>query len=371
MRQKLFIFFIVIFLTTVGCSQKKHKETSVPKLEIDVAQVMSDSILMRYEFVTHLTSGYDAIIQPRVSGYLKRSFVKSGEPVKRGDLLFVIDADLLNTTLRAAQSSLLSAQAKESEARNNYERALPLARQGAISESQMDAYKTNYTSAQQAVRSAREQLENARLQVGYARIYSPINGIAAYTSAHEGDYVGVGTQYPTLTTISNMDTLKAEISIPTSLYLRYATSGRATYDNRNLLSDISLYLDNGQEYKYKGVYDYTQQNISPTAGTISLIVDFPNPESYLKAGEYARIRTGMGQKRLCVLVSQQAVISSQGVNYVWVIKSDSTAQYRRVDVGDKYDSQWVVESGLQPGEVVALTGVQKLRNGQKVTLVKK
>ena len=371
MRQKLFIFLFFTALITAGCSHKTNKKTSMPNLEIEVARVTSDSILMRYEFVTHLTSGYDAIIQPRVSGYLKRSYIKAGEPVKRGDLLFVIDADLLNTTLRAAQSNLLSAQAKESEARNNYERALPLASQGAISESQMDEYKTSYVSAQQAVKSAREQFENARLQVGYARIYAPINGIVAYSQAHEGDYVGVGTQYPTLTTISNMDTLKAEISIPTSLYLRYATSGRATYDNRNLLSDVRLFLDNGQEYKYKGVYDYTQQNISPTAGTISLFVDFPNPESYLKVGEYARIQAGMGQKQLCVLVPQQAVVSSQGINYAWVITPDSTAQYRRVEVGEKYGSQWIIESGLQQDEMVALTGVQKLRNGEKVTPIKK
>ena len=367
MRQKLFIFLVIVTLFAVRCK----KETSVPNLEVEVAQVMSDSILMRYEFVTHLTSGYDAIIQPRVSGYLKRSFVKSGELVTRGDLLYVIDADLLNTSLRAAQSNLLSAQAKEREARNNYVRALPLAEQGAISESQMDEYKTNYTSARQAVQSAREQLENARLQVSYARIYSPINGIASYSSVHEGDYVGVGTQYPTLTTISNMDTLKAEISIPTSLYLRYAAAGRATYDNRNLLSDVSLYLDNGQEYKYKGIYDYTRQNISPTAGTISLVVDFPNPESYLKAGEYARIQTAMGRKRLCVLVPQMSVASSQGVYYVWVIQPDSTVQYRRVKLGEKYDSLWIVDEGLQANEVIALTGLQKLRNGEKVTPMKK
>lgn len=371
MRHNLFVFLIAISLLVVGCRHDTRKEKSMLRLEIEVAEVLADSIMMRYEFVTHLTSGYEAIIQPRVSGYLKRSFVKSGEPVKRGDLLYVLDADLLTTTLRASQANFSSALAKESEARNNYERALPLASQGAISESQMDEYKTNYVAARQAVQSAREQLENAKLQVGYARIYSPINGIASYSPVHEGDYVGVGTKYPTLTTISNMDTLKAEISIPTTLYLRHATSNRATYDNRNLLSDVRLYLDNGYEYKYRGVYDYTQQNISPTAGTISLFVDFPNPEFFLKAGEYVRINTGMGRKRLCVLVPQTAVVSSQGVNYVWVIQQDSSAQYRRIEVGEQYGSQWIVDQGLQAGEKVALTGVQKLRNGEKVVPINK
>ncbi len=367
MRQNVYMLLIVTALTMSGCEHKTVSKSNEPRLEIEVQAVRADSILMNYEFTTHLKSGYDAVIQPRVSGYLQRSYIKSGEPVKRGDLLFVIDANLLNTTMRAAQADLLSAQAKESEAKNNYERALPLASQGAISQTQMDEYKTTFAAARQAVQSARQQLENARLQVGYTRIYAPISGIVAATSAHEGDYVGAGTQFSTLTTISNMDTLKAEISIPTSLYLRYASVGRASYDNRDLLSDIRLYLDDGVEYEQRGVYDYTQQNISPTAGTITLVVKFPNPDSYLKAGEYARIRAGMGRKQLVVLAPQKSVERVQGVSYVWIIDKDSTAHYRRVEVGESYGSQFVITSGLQAGEMVALMGSQKLREGMKVT----
>lgn len=366
MQQRLLLFSLILNLLSTGCIHKPSSQNKAPQLEIEVSEVVADSIIMRYEFVTHLASSYDAVIQPRVSGYLLRSNVKAGEPVKRGDLLFELDANLLSTSLLAAQADLSSAQAKESEARSNYERAQPLAFQGAISRSQMDDYKTTYESARQAVRSARQQLKNAQLQVGYARIYSPIDGIAANPTAHVGDYVGVGTQFPTLTTISNMDTLQAEVSIPTSLYLRYASSGRATYENRGLLSDVTLYLDNGEEYKYKGIYDYTKQNISPTAGTITLVVDFPNPDAYLKVGEYACIEVGMGQKQRCVLVPQQAVESSQGINYVWVIDNDNVAHYRRVELREAYDSQFILSSGVQAGERVALTGGQKLREGMKV-----
>ena len=366
MRQNVYMLLIVTALTMPGCGHKTVSKSTEPRLQIEVQAASKDSLVMRYEFVTHLESGYDVLIQPRISGNLLRSYVKSGQPVKRGDLLFTIDANLLNTTLLSAQANLLSAQAKESEARNNYDRAQPLALQGAISKTQMDEYKTTYAAARQAVQAARQQLENARLQVGYTRIYAPISGIVASTSAHEGDYVGVGTQFPTLTTISNMDTLKAEISIPTSLYLRHSSIGRATYDNRELLSDIRLYLDGGEEYLHKGVYDYTKQNISTTAGTITLVVDFPNPDAYLKAGEYARIKAGMGRKQLLILVPQRAVVSSQGVSNVWIIDKDSTVHYRRVEVGESFDSQFVITSGLQAGEMVALMGSQKLREGMKV-----
>lgn len=366
MQRYLSIFYFTAILFSAGCHHKK-KPASMPPLKIEVAQARADSLAMSYEFVTHLESGNVSSVQPRVSGYLLHSRLHSSRVVKRGELLFTLDANLLTTTLRSAQAQLRSAQAQEAEARSNYERAKPLAELNAISQTQMEQYRTTYLAAQQSVESARQQLQNASLQVGYARIYSPIDGIAAAASANEGDYVGVGTPFSTLTTISNMDSLKAELSLPTATYLSVA-GNRAMYDNRDLISNIRLYLTSGQEYDYMGIYDYTQQNISPTAGTITLVVQFPNPQHRLKAGEYARIRCDLGSRQWRVLVPQQAVQSIQGVRSVWVIDSDSVVHYRPIKVGATIGRDYVVEEGLQAGEKVALIGGQKLHNGMKVII---
>lgn len=369
MQRYLFAFQLLLSLLFMGCHHKK-KSASMPPMKIEVAEVVSDSVAMSYEFVTHLESGNVTSLQPRVNGYLQRSTLHSGRVVKKGELLFVIDANLLNTTLRSAEAQLLSAQAQEAEARSNYERAKPLAELNAISQTQIEQYRTTYLAAQQSVESARQQLQNARLQVGYARIYAPIDGVAAASSANEGDYVGVGTPFSTLTTISNMDSLKAELSLPTAIYLSVAGDERAMWDNRDLLSNIRLYLTSGEEYEYAGAYDYTQQNISPTAGTITLVVQFPNPEYRLKAGEYARIRCDLGGRKRQVLVPQQAVQSIQGVRSVWVIDSDSVAHYRPIEVGATLGKDYIVEKGLYEGEVVALVGGGKLHDGMKVIPVK-
>ncbi len=356
---------MLVILCCVAC-HKKAKKQEEPVLQIEVAQVRVDSVVMKYEFVSHLKSNYDAVIQPRVNGYLLRKNFSAGMPVRRGQLLFVIDANLLNTSVRAAEASLASAEAQAVEARSNYERAVPLAEINAISRSQLDQYTAQYRSAESAVRSARQSLENARLQAGYTRIYSPINGIVAYADVHEGDYVGPGTQFSTLTTISNLDTLSAQLAIPTSLYMDYAQQAANIYDNGNLLSDIELYLADGSRYEYGGVYDYTQQNISPTSGTITIVVKFPNPESRLKAGEYARVLTGLGARKSRLLIPQQSVSRIQGVESVWVVKADSTVEYRAVKTLGSHGRMWVVGSGLQPDEHVALTGLQKLHGGMKV-----
>ena len=364
---------IILSLTTLfvtGCRHHRKSHTDTPPLAIYVAQARADSVALRYEFTTHLESGFDAVIQPRVNGYLLQSNLQAGRPVKRGELLFVLDANLLNTSLLSAEAQLRSAEAKEREARKNYERAKPLAELNAISRTQMDEYEATYIAAQQSVKAARQQVQSARLQVGYSRIYSPIDGIAAATDAHIGDYVGEGTQFSTLTTISNMDSLKAELSLPTATYLQSIERGQPLYDNRNLLSDITLYLDDGTQYEHRGVYDYTRQSISPSAGTITLVTLFPNPDYRLKVGEYARIECNVGPLRRRILLPQQAVQSVQGVHSVWVIESDSTAHYRKVTIGNTLGRDYIIEEGITEGEVVALTGAQKLHNGMKVIPLK-
>ena len=367
MQTKDLIIVSVVALSLLSaCRKDRHpKSAASPSLQIEVAEVVSDSITMEYEFTTHLESNYDAVIQPRVSGYLLRKSFEAGMPVRKGDLLFVIESDLLSTSMRSAEAQLYSAEAQLTESRNNYDRAKPLAEINAISQSQLDQYRAEYLSAQSAVKSARQSLESAKLQVGYARITSPINGIIASTTAHAGDYVGPGTQFQVLTTISNLDTLSASLAIPTSLYLKYAR-GNNSYSNRNLLSDIRLYLSSGQEYAFRGVYDHTKQDISSTSGTISIVVNFPNPEQQLKAGEFATVKVGLGGKRKAVLLPEQAVTRIQNIASVWVVKADSSVEYREVMLGESLRDRWIVERGLQAGEQVALTGLQKLHNGMKV-----
>ncbi len=370
MHRFLSLYLVLAITMCISCRHSHKAAESTPVLKIKVAEATADSMVMRYDFVTHLRSNYEAVIQPRVNGYLLKKNFTAGMPVKRGELLFVIDAELLNTALYAAQAQLSAAEAQEIEARNNYERAIPLAKINAISRSQLDQYTAAYTSARSAVQSARQSLESARIQASYAKIYSPIDGIIAWSDAHEGDYVGPGTKFSTLTTIANMDTLSAEISIPTSLYMRYAGSGHTLYDNKNLLSDIELSLTDGSPYNYKGVYNYTKQSISPTSGTITLVVDIPNPEGRLKVGEYGRITTGIGHRQRVILIPQQCVNRTQGIESVWVVRADSTVEYREIKTGEVVGNKWIVEQGLFDGESVVMEGGQKLRNGEKINPVK-
>ena len=353
-------------ISATSCRRHNKREPEAAPLRVEVATATSDSIIMRYSFTTHLRSNYDAVIQPRVDGYLERIAYRSGMPVRRGDLLFTIESNLLNTSLLAAQAALSSAEAEALEAKNNYDRAIPLARLNAISDSQLDQYTAAYNSSVASVRSARQQVASARLQVSYATIYSPIDGIVAASKAHEGDYVGPSTQFSALTTVSNIDSLKADLSIPTSLYLEKA-GNRSAYENRDFLSDISLTLADGSIYPYKGIYDYTAQQISTSSGTVTLVVKFPNPDYRLKGGEYGRVEVGLGQRERVVLVPQMAIEQVQGIESVWVVKPDNTVEQRTIQTGETVGRNWIVKSGVSEGETVVLTGKDKLHSGMRIT----
>ena len=365
--QKILPLLVAVFaLLATGCHRAKKQPARMPPLEVEVIRAELDSVPNRMSFIGYLASNFNAIIQPRVSGYLTSKRYSNGMPVKRGQLLFTIDPDQLSTTLLSARASLESARAQAVEAKNNYERAVPLARINAISQTQLDQYTAQYAAAQAAVHSAEQTFNNARLEVGYTKIYAPIDGMIETTSAHVGDYVGPGTQFEVLTTISNLDTMLVDLALPMAQYLRYAGNRPSIYENADLLSDITLRLANDSIYPIPGLYDYTRKNISNTMGTIVIVVMFPNPDLTLKPGQFARVTADVGATRLRVVVPQRSVSQAQGVNSVWVVRPDSTAAYRRVVLGDTYGTMWCVDEGLAEGEQVVTAGQQKLRNGMKV-----
>jgi membrane fusion protein (multidrug efflux system) len=241
-----------------------------------------------------------------------------------------------------------------------------LARIEAISQSDLDQYTSALAAAEASVRSAEQALRNASLNVGYTRIMAPIDGIASACKAHAGDYVGPGTRFEVLATLSNNDSLSAVISLPTREYLSLA-EGLESYENRNLLREIRLYLSDGSAYPYPGSYDYTLKDIAQGEGVIQLSLLFPNPEGRLKAGAFARIRAQIGEAHPVVLVPQRAVSQTQGVNAVWVIREDSSVEYRPVELGPTYDSLWSIRQGVQAGERVVTGGLLKLHQGEQVS----
>ncbi len=364
----MLIKFPLILLSMVLFASCHHSQKGgdVEPLRIEVASVRSDTILNRRSYIGTLASNYEAVVQPRVNGYLIAKRFANGMPVRKGQLIFQIDPREQQADLLAAQAALSSAKAKFAEAANNYARATPLVEIDAISQSQYDQYKAEYLAAEAAIKSAEQSLENARLTRGYTDMYASIDGVISSSSAHIGDYVGPSSKFPTLTVIQNIDTVCVDVAIPMREYLQYSGQKSFTYDNSQLLSDIKLYLADGALYPLAGQYSYTKSSVADAMGTIIIVVVFPNPDYLLKPGQFARVEANLGRGSLSLTVPQSAVSQVQNINSLWVIDADSTARFRNVELGEVVAGRRVILDGVEAGEQVAVDGNMKLRAGMKV-----
>ncbi len=358
---------IVLLIASILLACKQRAKVDYEPLVIEVATASEQRLPNTMQFIAPLAANYSATIQPRIAGFLAASSFENGMPVKRGQLIFTIDDAPQRANRLAAEAALSSAKAKAAEAKRNYERAIPLARINAISQTQLDQYTAENLAAIASVKSAEQSLRNARLEEGYTRIYAPISGIISSSAATAGDYIGPGTQFSTLTTIQSIDTVAVDLAIPMRDYLTASGRTAFSYDNASFLSNITLRVADGSEYPEKGFYKYTRQSIATEMGTIVIVVGFRNPDYALKTGQFARITASLGGDKERIVVPQQAVRQIQNISSVWVIRPDSTAEYREVELGNTAGEWWIVEKGVEKGEVVAMTGLQKLRNGMKVS----
>lgn len=364
MNIKYLLPLVFFTLFTVACNRDKTSQKApVPRLT--VAEARLDTLPVRMEFVGRLASNHDITIQPRVSGYLVSIEFDNGMPVRRGQVLFRIDPADIDARLSAAEASLSSARAQLAEAENNYRRAVPLAEMEAISRSSLDQYTAQYASARAALKSAEASLRTVQLDKDYTVISSPIDGVVAATSASVGDLVGPGSQYTVLTTVSDLDSMSVNLSLPVATYLKLRGEG-PSYSNADLLSDIRLSLAGGEEYPEPGRYSYTAKNVADMMGTMVLVVKFPNRGQLLKPGQFARVKADVGPARESVMIPAACVVESQGLSSVWVVKPDSTVTFRSVTLGASSGENVVIEEGLNGGEKVLAGGQMKVREGMKI-----
>lgn len=367
MKQITAIFLVV--LLAASCVTKSKEVAPPPIPRVEVARAIGERVSIPMRFQTLLYSNYDATIQPRVSGYLLTKEFSKGMPVEKGQVLFTLDTAPVKLSVASNRAALASAKSSLAEAENNYRRAVPLARLEAISQSALDQYRAAYESAKAQVEVAQSTLDESLLQLSYTTITSPISGIIDDEGATIGDWVGVGTSYSVLATVSNIDEMGVHIQIPFARYFEVRKGGddrTPSYDNSTLLENIRLYLSDGSLYPYSGTYAYTKREAGDQTGTIIIVASFPNPEGVLKVGQSAVVVANIGSPEGVVLVPQQAVVQTLNRASVWVLGKDNTVTSRFVTLGEKFGPHWIVEKGLSAGEMVVTSGLQNLHNGEKV-----
>jgi len=393
----------LLSLVAAGCGQGQGGPTAPPPPPVAVVEVLQQDVPVYSEWIASTDGAVNATIRAQVQGYLVQQNYREGDLVRKGQLLFEIDARPFQAALNQAEAAeqqavagLAQAEATLEQnkadvakqealwvnAKANYDRFKELVGRGAVARKELDdsigaeratyaavaAAKANVTAAQAAIAvqraaiaAARAATEKARVDLGFTRILSPVDGIAGIAKAQIGDLVGPGSA-EALTTVSTVDPIKVYVPVSEQDYLQAARTrleaGRVP---------VELILADGSRHPHAGRFAFADRQVDVQTGTVKVAALFPNPGNLLRPGQFARVRAQRSVKAGALLVPQRAVMELQGSYQVAVVGADQKVDIRPVKVGQQVDALWVIEQGLQPGERVVVEGIQKVRPGMLVT----
>ena len=342
---------LVLLTLLSGCG--KHKAAVAPPPDVEVVSVRQKDVPLYAEVVGTLQAEVNATISAQVSGYLLHREYNEGQRVKQGDLLFEIDD-------RTYQATLDQALAKLRKTELDVQRYRPLAATEAISQQELD-------DAIQANLAAKAAADEARLNVQFCKITSPIDGVAGLAQAQTGDLVGPNTG--PLTTVVQTDPIRVHFSVPQELMIqvteRMIAAGQKLRSGTNSTA-LELVLASGNPYPLKGLVRYADNQVDVRTGTIRIVGEFPNPDGLLVPGMFVRVRVQMGMDKDALLVPQRAVMDVQGRSLIAVVGPDNRVSILPVQTGSRVGSDWVIKGNVKAGDRVVAEGIQKVRDGMVV-----
>ncbi len=361
---RIFLVILAVFLAN-GCEQKKEAPAAAEAPEVALANVIEKNVPVYSEWVGTTDGLVNAKIRAQVTGYLLKQNYTEGTVVKKGELLFEIDPRTFKAVLDQANGQLAQVKARLGKTELDVKRYTPLAKEGAISKQELDDAIQANLAAKAAVQSAEAQVEQARLNLSFTKITSPIDGVAGAANAQIGDLVG--PQTTELTTVSTIDPIKVYFAISEREYLSFAQKiNKTEVQSKTKESILDLVLADESVYPHKGKLSYADRQVDVKTGTIRIAALFPNAGNILRPGQFARVRAHLETKENALLVPQRSVTELQGSYQLAVVGSDNKVQIRPIKAGGRIDNLWIVDDGLKPGERVIVEGIQKVRDGQVV-----
>lgn len=352
-----------VWLLTLGCRDKTAPAPA--PIPVVAAEVIVRDQPVYFEAMGQTAGSQDVEIRARVDGILESVLFREGTMVEKDALLYTIDPSSLEANLAQARGGLAQAEAAFDKAQRDVKRLTPLWEKNAVSRQMLDDAIAAQNSASGAVETARGAVDNMQIQLGYTKIYAPIAGLIGKTEVKPGNLVGRG-QNTLLTTISVLDPIAVRFSISEQEFLALQQAYPENKRAQASAAVFELVLADGSVLPGKGTVVFADRSIDPATGTLLLEAAFPNPDLRVRPGQFARVRVPTRTIPGAILVPQRAVQELQATYSVFVVTADSRAEFRRVTVGPRVGSLYVIESGLQPGEKIVVEGGQKLQNNLPV-----
>jgi membrane fusion protein, multidrug efflux system len=355
-----FSVFLIASMVCAGCSSKAENTPPPPPPGVTVTPVIQKDAPIYQEWVGTMAGNVDADIRPKVGGYLLTRLYEEGSYLQKGQPMYQLDKRETQAVVDQAQGQLDQARALQHQAQIDVDRYTPLVAQKAVSQAELDKALSMKAGATAQINTNQAILENAKLDVGWTTVTSPISGIAGVSKVQIGDLMSPAT---VMTTVSSVDPIFVDVSIAEQDYLRFTREKKARSSSQNL----ELILGDSSVFPYRGHLTFVNREVDSRTGTIQVRGEFPNPGNVLRPGQYARIRAVTEVRKSALLVPQQAVSELQGIYQVGVVGSDNKATIKNVKLGPQFGDMWVVEEGLNAGDNVVVDGLQLIKNGMTVS----
>lgn len=365
MKYKIAIVALLI-LFNFSCKDKEIKVT--PPQKIEVYKVIPKTVPIHREFVGQLFGEKDIPIRARVEGFLEEIHFKEGSKVKKGELLYIIDADPFKEAVVNKQSMVAQSKTILVQTESDLNRIKPLAEMDAVSKRELDMAQAQRDASISSVKAAEANLNIARINLSYTRIKAPITGVIGRTLAREGEFVGRDPNPVILNTVSDISTVRVQFFLSENEYLAVAKAIAKNKDNQEKTGtrEIELLLSDGTTFEHKGKIDFIDRNINTSTGTILVQATFQNPEGILRPGQFSRVRIKVVEAENTIIIPQKCVSELQGMYSVLLVNSENKVETAQVKVGEKVGEFWIITEGVKEGDQVILEGLQKVKPGMEV-----
>ncbi|MGZ9110527.1 MAG: efflux RND transporter periplasmic adaptor subunit [Rhodoplanes sp.] len=354
-------------LALAACGDDQTRaQPEPPPPAVVVAAVEQRDINPKTEHVGQTVAVDTVELRARVQAFLTRRVFREGEDVKQGALLFTLERPPFEAAVDAAAGQAAQARAEVVRTRRDLERARTLHQRGNVSQQALDRAISDQEQAEATLRASEAQLRQAQIDLGYTQITAPFDGRIGRSVYSVGQWVGPDSGV--LATLVKLDPIYVVFNVSERSYLDYQKQAdeavRAGRPRQKFVP--RLRLSNGAEYPHPGRFDFVDNRVDPTTGTIAVRAVFPNPDKLLVPGLFVTVVLRSTEPKPALLIPQAAVQEDQGGRFVLVVGPESKAEVRRIETGARIGISWEVTSGLAEGERVIYEGLQKVQAGSVV-----
>lgn len=367
LRNKILAMAAAILALSACKEDKNQNQNAVQVPVVGAVRVEPQNVPLSFEFSARAQGSKETEVRARVGGILlKRNYVE-GSAVKEGDVLFEIDPDQYQVALDRAVANMAQVEANLKNAQTDWQRKDKLAKDRIVSEKALDEARAALDSYKAAYLQAKAEVNAAQLNLDYTKVTAPISGITSMETQSEGSLITANGE---LTSITQLDPIYVIFSASENEILSLTNMvDRGLIKNPYNKSEIfaRVQFSDGTTYNQDGKINFINPSIDETTGTIKLRAVFPNPEQRLRPGQFLRLVMEGLTRINALLVPQEAVMQSGAGSYVYRVNDEGKVESVQIRTGlIAPDGSWIIDEGLNPGDVIVTGGLMKIRPGMAV-----